>query len=90
MWRIVTGFLVGYYMGTKAGREKYVELQKALGTILTSQTFHDAVQGGAAKITELTNPATLKQARGLLVGRVVGLMDGLAQHKDSAGPKKPQ
>ena len=87
MWQIVTGFLVGYFMGTKAGREQYAQLQQALHTIVTSETFHTAIREGSVRVADMTSPDGLKRTRELLVGRAVELVDKVTEKPGLLGPR---
>jgi hypothetical protein len=42
------GFVMGYYLGTKAGPERYEELRKAWQTIVNSEEFQDLLATGTA------------------------------------------
>jgi hypothetical protein len=42
------GFIMGYYLGTKAGPERYEELRKAWQTIVNSEEFQDLLATGTA------------------------------------------
>ncbi|MCK4177980.1 hypothetical protein ACFFRE_06835 [Aciditerrimonas ferrireducens] len=59
------GFVVGYVMGTRAGREGFEELRRAWDTIVRSQEVRDMVSGGMAMGKDL-----LQQGRGLLAERI--------------------
>ena len=91
MWRIVTGFLVGYYMGTKAGREQFEELRGAIKTIVTSETVHQAIRDGSARLDRMTDGSSLQIAKGVLArspiaGQLAELAGGLAKKAIASGP----
>jgi hypothetical protein len=93
MWRIVTGFVVGYYLGTKAGREKLVELRSNLRTIATSETVHQAIKDGSAKIDELTKGRGMEIARSVLSqsalgGQLVEAVGSFAQRALATGGRR--
>jgi hypothetical protein len=53
MLRVMLGFFVGYFLGTKAGREKYQELRAAAASIAGSETVQGWVKTGAATLSTL-------------------------------------
>jgi len=61
----VIGFVVGYLMGTRAGREGFEELRRAWDTIVASQEVRDMVSGGVAVAKDV-----VRQGRGLLAERI--------------------
>jgi hypothetical protein len=54
----LVGFIIGYYMGTKDGRERLVELKQAVEEIRNSPEVQGIVANGVTEVTGL--------ARGLL------------------------
>ncbi|MGQ0774190.1 MAG: hypothetical protein ACT4NY_07200 [Pseudonocardiales bacterium] len=54
MWQFLLGGAVGYVLGSRAGRERYEQLERTSRRVID----HPAVQGAAgvarAKVTELT------------------------------------
>ena len=39
---VITGFAAGYYLGAKAGRERYEEINRAIDRLRGSETFEAA------------------------------------------------
>ena len=48
--RVLVGFAVGYYLGSKAGRERYVQLDAALHRLTSAPGFRGARQKVAAAL----------------------------------------
>jgi CHASE3 domain sensor protein len=62
---VVTGFTVGYYLGAKAGRQRYDQMNRALRRASRS----DAVQEATAKVRE-TVDESLQSARQVVESKV--------------------
>jgi hypothetical protein len=45
------GFMMGYYLGTKAGPERYEELRKAWQTIVNSEELQDLIATGTSVLS---------------------------------------
>lgn len=63
MLRVLIGFIVGYVLGTKNGREHYQELRDACATIAGSETVQTLVKTGAARLSDLQPERLLEQGR---------------------------
>jgi tripartite-type tricarboxylate transporter receptor subunit TctC len=63
MLRVWIGFIVGYFFGTKGGREHYQELRAACVTIANSETFQTMVKSGSARLSSLQPQQLAKQGR---------------------------
>jgi len=48
----MTGFAGGYYLGTKAGRERHEQINRALRRARRSDAFEDAVDTTKAAVTD--------------------------------------
>jgi hypothetical protein len=59
------GFLLGYYLGVKAGPEGYQELQEAWATISSSAEVKDLLSGGFSVGRDL-----VRQGGALLASRL--------------------
>ncbi len=53
---LVTGFAVGYVLGTRAGRERYLTLQRRWGQIRSSKVVQGAVGAVRPKIARSPYP----------------------------------
>ena len=49
---LVTGFATGYYLGTKAGRQRYDQINRALSWARRSQTFEGAAERARTVVDE--------------------------------------
>jgi hypothetical protein len=47
---LATGFAAGYYLGTKAGRERYDELQQLLAKVRRSDAYETAADKAKAAV----------------------------------------
>ncbi|HVR07914.1 MAG TPA: hypothetical protein VMW75_07675 [Thermoanaerobaculia bacterium] len=78
MLRVLIGFFVGYFLGTKAGREHYQELREACVTIAGSETVQTMLKTGSARLSNLQPQQLLKQGRAAAaspqLGRLVGML----------------
>jgi hypothetical protein len=78
MLRVWIGFFVGYFFGTKAGREHYKELRAACVTIATSETFQTMVKSGSARLSSLQPQQLVKQGRAAIgspqLGQLVSML----------------
>lgn len=59
------GFVLGYWMGVKAGPNGYEELMRAWRTISSSEEIKDMLAGGLAALGD-----ALKQGRAILAERL--------------------
>jgi len=59
------GFLLGYYLGVKAGPNGYEELQASWATITSSAEMRDLVSGGISVARDL-----LRQGGAIVAGRL--------------------
>ncbi len=59
------GFLVGYYLGVKAGPKGYEELQEAWKTISSSAEVKDMISGGISISRDV-----IRQASSMLASRL--------------------
>ena len=77
---IVVGFLVGYVMGARAGREQYDQLEEAFRALLGSTEFQalaGQLQSLASVVPTLAAPLLLDMngsAKGLLGGGLAELL----------------
>jgi hypothetical protein len=78
MLRVMLGFFVGYFLGTKAGRERYGELRDACVSIAGSETVRTLVQTGAARLSTLRPAGLVEQGRAAIgspqLGQLVGTL----------------
>lgn len=63
MLRVILGFFVGYFLGTKAGREHYQELRDACVTIAGSETVQTMLKAGTARLSALQPERLVEQGR---------------------------
>jgi hypothetical protein len=61
---LIVGFAIGYLMGTKAGRYRYDQIMKVLGTIGQSE----AAQKARAQATKVVDEATQRFRSGSMDG----------------------
>ncbi|MEN3316567.1 MAG: hypothetical protein V7605_2801 [Acidimicrobiaceae bacterium] len=54
---VVTGFAGGYYLGTRAGRERYEQINKALRRARGSETFEAVADKTKAVVEERVEAA---------------------------------
>jgi hypothetical protein len=54
---VVTGFAGGYYLGTRAGRERYEQINKALRRARGSETFEAVADKTKAVVEERVDAA---------------------------------
>ncbi|MFN2608601.1 MAG: YtxH domain-containing protein [Acidimicrobiales bacterium] len=84
---VMTGMAVGYYLGAKAGRERYEQINEALGRVRRSETFESAADSARATLAEVSETAratvedTVGSARDLVESRI-----GNGQTSDEGGP----
>ena len=78
MLRVLIGFFVGYFLGTKAGREHYKELREACVTIASSETFQTMVKSGTERLSSLQPQQLVQQGRAAIakpqLGQLVGML----------------
>jgi hypothetical protein len=78
MLRVMIGFFVGYFLGTKAGREHYKELRDACVTIAGSETVQTLVASGTARLANLQPQRLVQQGRATLgspqLGQLVSML----------------
>ena len=61
---MVTGFAAGYYMGAKAGRQRYEQINRQLARLKRSEAFEQAVDQAKAVVEEGVEKArTLVESR---------------------------
>ncbi len=48
----VSGFAAGYYLGTKAGRERYAEIQRTLDKVRSTEVYETASTKAKAVVDE--------------------------------------
>ncbi|HEY2764695.1 MAG TPA: hypothetical protein VGJ13_11895 [Pseudonocardiaceae bacterium] len=54
MWRFLLGGAIGYVLGSRAGRERYAQLERAGRQVIDHPAVQSAVGVAVAKVTELT------------------------------------
>jgi hypothetical protein len=78
MLRVMIGFFVGYFLGTKAGREQYKELREACVTIAGSETVQTLVKTGTARLSNLQPQHLVQQGKAALgspqLGQLVAML----------------
>lgn len=78
MLRVLIGFFVGYFLGTKAGRKDYEELRNACATIAGSETVHGWVRTGTARLSALQPEGWVERGRAAAgsprLGQLVGML----------------
>ncbi len=78
MLRVLIGFFVGYFLGTKAGREQYQELREACLTIAGSETVQAMLKTGSARLSGLKPRQQVEQVRSAAgppqLGQLVGML----------------
>jgi len=61
---MVTGFAAGYYMGTKAGRQRYDQINRAVSKLRSSDTLEDVADKARAIVEDGVDKArTMVDAR---------------------------
>ncbi|MGI9032348.1 MAG: hypothetical protein ACR2HY_01405 [Acidimicrobiales bacterium] len=65
----VTGMAVGYYMGTKAGRQRYDQINRALRRARRSETFQAATDRARSTVQH-TVEAGVDKTRGVVEDKV--------------------
>ncbi len=61
---MVTGFAAGYYMGAKAGRQRYEQINRQLARLKRSEAFEQAVDQAKTVVEEGVDKArSLVEAR---------------------------
>lgn len=68
------GFIVGYYMGTKDGRERLAELKESMETIRNSAEVQEMIASGASAVSDLAQQVLAE--KGSLRTRVVRVAGG--------------
>jgi hypothetical protein len=53
---LVVGFAVGYYLGAKAGRERYEQLRDVLDRLAPVEKVRAAVELGLERLREVAEP----------------------------------
>lgn len=53
---LVVGFAVGYYFGSKAGRERYEQLRRLLDRTAPMSKVRAAVELGRERLRDVTEP----------------------------------
>jgi len=72
---LVTGFATGYYLGAKAGRQRYDQINRQLARLKRSEAFEQAVDQAKAVVEE-----GVDKARSLVESRAGnGQGDGLEE-----------
>ncbi|HTJ74056.1 MAG TPA: hypothetical protein VL337_01720 [Acidimicrobiales bacterium] len=61
---LVTGFATGYYLGTKAGRQRYDQINRVVSWARRSETFEVAAERAKTVVEE-----GVEKARALVDGR---------------------
>ena len=62
---LVTGFATGYYLGTKAGRQRYDQINRVVSWVRRSETFEVAAERAKAVVEEGVEKAlSLVDSRG--------------------------
>jgi hypothetical protein len=77
---MVTGFAAGYYLGARAGRQRYDQINRALGKARRSET----VEAAAERAREVLEEGTEK-ARSLIESRTENGQDEPAADDLAAG-----
>lgn len=49
---MITGFAAGYYMGSKAGRQRYDQINQAVSKLRRSETFENATETAKAVVDD--------------------------------------
>jgi hypothetical protein len=80
---LAAGLAAGYYLGTKAGRERYEELQQLLAKVKRSEAFETAAEKAKAavdlgverarEVVEEHKPGNGSGPSGMAVGDVTGV-----------------
>jgi hypothetical protein len=60
---VLVGLAVGYYLGTKAGRDRYVQIERSLARIRSSNSYQQVV-ASACELTDLM----IQRTRSLVEG----------------------
>ncbi len=58
---LVVGFAAGYYLGAKAGRERYEQLRRLLDRTAPMSKVRAAVELGRERIREMSEPEPLER-----------------------------
>jgi len=78
MLRVFLGFFVGYFLGTKAGRESYQELRDACVSIAGSETFQTMIKTGSARLSAFQPDRLVERGKAAAgspqLGQLVGML----------------
>ena len=77
---MVTGFAAGYYMGAKAGRQRYDQINRQLARFKRSEAFEQAVDQAKSVVEE-----GVEKARSLVEARA-GNGQGESDESQESGP----
>lgn len=64
----VVGVVIGYVLGTRAGRERYEQIKRATSRFADNPRVHEAAGAMQTKAVDLTGTATHKVAEKLHLG----------------------
>ena len=53
----VTGMATGYYMGARAGRQRYDQINRAIAKVKRSEAYEEVTEMAKAKVEEATEKA---------------------------------
>jgi len=83
---MVTGFAAGYYLGARAGRQRYDQINRSLSKLRGSDTFETAADRAKAIVEE-----GVEKARSLVDARTGnGHGDGLSSDTGLIVPGSPE
>ena len=67
----VTGMATGYYLGTKAGRQRYDQINRTIAKIKRSEAYEEVTELAKAKVEEATEKAKSAVEEGVEKARSV-------------------
>ena len=67
----VTGMATGYYMGARAGRQRYDQINRAIAKVKRSDAYEDVTELAKAKVEEATEKAKIVVEEGVEKARSV-------------------
>jgi hypothetical protein len=73
---LVTGFATGYYLGTKAGRQRYDQINRVVSWVRRSETFEVAAERAKTVVEDG-------------VEKALSLVDGRAPNANGFDPADP-
>ena len=86
----VTGMATGYYMGARAGRQRYDQINRAIAKVKRSEAYEEATELAKVKVEEAAEKAKsaveegVEKARSVVESRSDGAADDVDTNRSSS------